>query len=227
MNDDTDAAIDEGNAAAPEPARRGVAFRGSIDEVKPVKQARGRPRGSTNKKKGKRKYTRRGTNQVRTVEMQQEEARTPFAEEPALTRRFTRANPIGLGSLPRHRMKPGRDYQFWPYTVLNERVSASDEAMWAGNGWVREHPRNWPECVPPGWSHDYVLIGNQILYSRPMALTREAREEEIAAANDQLAARMRQSQSGAGTQHHIPQQRGLSVQTLEMIRETEIGTHRR
>jgi hypothetical protein len=150
------------------------------------------------------------------------------AREQPRVRRYRGDDQIGLGHLPRHRMKPGWSYEFKAVRVLNEPVDPSVIARVHQQGWQREKARDWPELVPPEWDRDYVEMDGQILYSRPMHLTQEAAQEDHERAVQQRSAYTQGAASGRNLRNGsgIPQHKGIEVVNLSLDIQEEVGSAR-
>ncbi len=141
-----------------------------------------------------------------------------LSRDPVRVRRFTRDNRVDLGTLPVHRMKPGVDYEFKAHTVYNEPVPGADLAFARGQGWEPEKAKDWPELVGPGWTHDYVEVRGQVLYSRPAHLSAMAKNEDYQAAIEQRHSGVVAAATGRGLRggEGIPNVRGLNVVHAEV-----------
>jgi hypothetical protein len=148
--------------------------------------------------------------------------------EQTRVRRYRGDDQIGLGHLPRHRLKPGWSYEFKAVRVLNEPVDPSVIARVHQQGWQREKARDWPELVPPEWDRDYVEMDGQILYSRPMHLTQEAAQEDHDRAVQQRSAYTQGAASGRNLRNGagIPNQKGVEVVHLGLDIQEEVGSAR-
>jgi hypothetical protein len=156
-----------------------------------------------------------------------EDPREGVREQPRV-RRYRGDDQIGLGYLPRHRMKQGWSYEFKAVRVLNEAVDPSIIARVHQQGWQRERARDWPELVPPEWDRDYVEMDGQILYSRPMHLTQEAAQEDHDRATQQRSAYTQGAASGRNLRNGggIPNQKGVEVIHLGLDIQEEVGSAR-
>lgn len=132
---------------------------------------------------------------------------------------------IGSFELPKHRKKPGWDYEYKTIRVQREPVDPSEIQDIRLGGWRAEKSCDWPELVEPGTSPDAPIerLG-QRLYGRPMSLTIEAKEEDYHAALSQQRDRTQAAASGRSA---IRGEGGLSgtrgVQTVEFEPVIEQG----
>lgn len=125
---------------------------------------------------------------------------------------------VGQFSLPKHRMKPGWDYEYKTCAVLGLAVTGSEVMRIHSAAWRPEKAANWPELVPPGTAPDAPIeVDGQRLYGRPLRFSREARAEDQAAAEKQLYDRALQSQQGrlAGDEEGLADMGGL-VRTVPL-----------
>ena len=127
-------------------------------------------------------------------------ARAEPTREPEMevrTRRSRDRRAIGDFDLPSDLKKPGWDYQFCVHTVLNQPIGGAELAAIHEGGWRPEKNKHWPGVAPPGLDPDgYVERGGQVLYSRPMHLTMEARNEDHEAAQQQVRDRVQGALEG-------------------------------
>jgi hypothetical protein len=108
------------------------------------------------------------------------------APEEVITRVKRNERDSGWVDLPRHRRKPGWDYEYKTIRVFNEPVDPGDMLEVRNAGWRPEKAVDWPELCEPGTASDAPIERRgQRLYGRPMRLTHEARQEDLQAAYDQ------------------------------------------
>ena len=104
---------------------------------------------------------------------------------------------VGMFDLPAHMKKPGWDYQFWVTSVVGAPTEGSDMATIYDGGWRPEPNKNWPNVAPPGSDPNAPFVrGGQMLFSRPMHLTIEAKQEDYAAADQQVRDRVQGALEG-------------------------------
>lgn len=135
-------------------------------------------------------------------------------------------------NLPRHRMRQGRSYQFWPITVQGQPAgdlspSYSASTIFEG-GWRPEKAKDWiPElCMPGTDPNGPVMQNGQQLFSRPQALTDEAIREDYSIAERQKLDRIRAAQDGKGSggESGLRDVRGVVPVNLGLEIEGEAGS---
>jgi hypothetical protein len=148
----------------------------------------------------------------------------PGAAEPARATRDERADEVitrvrrderdsGWADLPKHQRKPGWDYEYKTIRVYNEPVDPGEMLEIRNAGWRPEKAVDWPDLVEPGTSPDAPIERRgQRLYGRPMRLTHEARQEDLAAAYQQQRDKTMAAASGKSAtrgEEGIPNGRGV------------------
>ena len=125
-------------------------------------------------------------------------AQPPRDPEPeVLTRRSRRDRSTGTFDVPARYRKQGWDYQYFPLKVLNEPLDTSGLVDAHEAGWRPVLARDMPDlCMPGTAATDPVVRGSQQLFTRPMHLTQEARQEDYDAAKEQELARLQISRRG-------------------------------
>lgn len=104
---------------------------------------------------------------------------------------------VGGFDLPVHMKKPGWDYQWDVDVVLGQPVDGSQKTILHEAGWRVETCGNWLGYCPPGSGpSDPMQRLGQTLYSRPMHLTLEARQEDVDAAQQQVRDRVQGALEG-------------------------------
>lgn len=119
----------------------------------------------------------------------------------------------GWADLPKHSRKPGWDYEYKTIRVYNEPVDPGEMLEIRNAGWRPEKAIDWPDLVEPGASPDAPIERRgQRLYGRPMRLTQEARQEDLAAAYQQQRDKTMAAASGKSAvrgEDGIPNGRGV------------------
>jgi len=126
-----------------------------------------------------------------------EPSREVISDNEPRTRVRREQRAVGGFDLPVHLKKPGWDYQWHVDTVLAQPVDASEFTLRHEAGWRTEKAGNWVGYAPPGAQpNDLVQRLGQTLYSRPMHMTIEARQEDMDAANQQVRDRVQGALEG-------------------------------
>lgn len=147
---------------------------------------------------------------------------------PEVLRRVRRENrDAGWTDLPVEYKKPGWDYEYKTIRVLNEPVDPADFLEIRNAGWRPEKAANWPTLCEPGTPSDAPIERRgQRLYGRPMSLTIEARQEDIAAARQQQYDKTIAAASGQSAERGasgIPNARGVRPVPIEISIVGEAG----
>lgn len=133
----------------------------------------------------------------------------------------------GWADLPKHRRKSGWDYEWKTIRVFNEPVDPGDMLEVRNAGWRPERAIDWPELVDPSDSPDMPIERRgQRLYGRPMRLTQEARQEDLAAAYQQQRDRTVAAASGKSAvrgEEGIPNGRAVRIVPMEIQIEGVAG----
>ena len=121
----------------------------------------------------------------------------PASEMPRRTRQSRENRQLGGLQIPEHLKKPGWDYQFVVIRVLNEVVDWSIMREWQEGGWEACKAKDWPTLAPPDAKPDDPIdMRGQRMMERPMSLTREAQQEDLAYAQQQQRDKMIAAASG-------------------------------
>lgn len=145
---------------------------------------------------------------------------------PEVLRRVKRENrDAGWSDLPEQYKRPGWDYEWKTIRVLNEPVDSADFLEIRNAGWRAEKAANWPTLVEPDAQPDAPIERRGTrLYGRPMSLTHEARQEDLAAAYQQQKDKTLSAASGRPSgQEGIPSQRGVRPVPIEISIVGEVG----
>lgn len=147
---------------------------------------------------------------------------------PEVLRRVKRENrDAGWTDLPTEYKKPGWDYEYKTIRVLNEPVDPADFLEIRNAGWRPEKAASWPTLCEPGTPGDAPIERRgQRLYGRPMSLTMEARQEDIAAARQQQYDKTIAAASGQSAERGasgIPNARGVRPVPIEISIVGEAG----
>jgi hypothetical protein len=125
------------------------------------------------------------------------EASLPESEMPRRTRKPREERQIGGLQVPEHLKKPGWDYQFIVIRVLNDQVDWSEIREYQEGGWTPCKARDWPTLAAPNAKDDDPIdMRGQRLFERPVYLTREAQQEDLAYAQQQQRDKMIAAASG-------------------------------
>lgn len=138
-----------------------------------------------------------------------------------LTRRPREAAGDTRLDIPEEYKRPGWDYQWDTSRVNGADVDPSYSATIYEGGWRPVLARSMPKLNVPGYTGKYVTRLGQILYTRPMHLTEEARAEAYTLAETQKVDKLMSASA-------VPVSRpGLmhSIKT-EMSIEGVVGTHK-
>lgn len=134
----------------------------------------------------------------------------------------------GLFDIPRHRRKPGWDYQGWTLTVHGEPITGPglSQADAYSQGWRPVPASEIPELVEPGSTATNIVRNGQILMWRPLHLTQDARREDYEAAEQQRRDRIEGALSGKprGVEG-LANIRGVEPRPLELHVEGEMGSY--
>lgn len=134
-------------------------------------------------------------------------------DEMKFTRRGRNDRMSGQFDVPERYKKPGWSYQFITVSVLNQPETSTVRTMEYDGGWRASKARDFGDLVGSGTSPDSdVVIDGQRLYERPARLTRQAQEEDLQAAQEQM--RDRVAAAAAGESAHrghegLPNTRGI------------------
>jgi len=153
------------------------------------------------------------------------EVSLPETHLPTRRGRFERVN--GLDLAP-HEKKPGWDYQWIAVRVLNQPIDRSRIRDFEDNGgWRVVTAGEIPTRAERGASSDSPIEQEGcMLYTRPMSLTMEARQEDIATAYQQQYDRMKAAASGNSAvrgEEGIPNRRGVVKVPVEIAIVGEAG----
>jgi hypothetical protein len=143
--------------------------------------------------------------------------------EEQLTRRSREERDAGALDVPRHMKKPGWDYEYKSIRCLGQPTDGSDFRLWAEQGWRPVMGHDMPKLLAPGEELNQPIetMGCR-LYTRPMSLTMQAKEEDYATAMQQRHDKAMQAATGRGDQG-IPNQRGLKSVPVEIQMEELMG----
>lgn len=137
----------------------------------------------------KRQYTRRQPRE----DLAREPARQQMREGHTVVRgrggeilSRSRINGADPYDFPAHLREPGWDYQWIPMSVYSDtQVVRQQNNQMVQNGWRPVMADRWPNSMPAGET-GHIIIGGQGLYERPMAMSLEARAEDIEMAHRQM-----------------------------------------
>lgn len=135
-----------------------------------------------------------------------------------LTRRSRRGD-TNAWDIPMHLRKPGWDYQWWTMTVHGQQVDGGDVAEIYEGGWRPAKAKDFKEILSPHWDKPTVERQGQMLYTRPMHLTMEARQEFYEKAEEQKRDKLQAAMASAGGKIGRP-----IVEQFQL--EGEVGVHR-
>ena len=153
------------------------------------------------------------------------EVRLPDSEIPTRRRRHERVT--GTDLLP-HEKKSGWDYQWLPIRVLNQPVDRARIRDFEDNGgWRLVRAADMPSRADAGTPPDAPIEQEAMhLYTRPMSLTLQAREEDTQTAYQQQHDRMRAAANGQSAvrgEEGIPNRRGVRTVPVEISIVGEAG----
>jgi hypothetical protein len=146
-----------------------------------------------------------------------------------------RTSRSGLGfsglDIPRKYQRPGWDYAFFPVKVTGAPVEdiafhLSPVAL-ADGGWRQVKTREMPDKMPVGTDLDApVIIGGQAVYTRPIQLSSEAKQENYDLAQSQLRDRTRATMGGRsiGGEEGLRDIRGVVSRVTEFDNYGEVGS---
>lgn len=148
---------------------------------------------------------------------------SPQATE-VFTRRKRNEQAVGWADIPKHLKKPGWDYQWIAIRVLNEPVDGSDLRDYREGGWRPVPAKDMLyEMSETGAAPDSSIEAKGCrLYTRPMHLTLEARQEDDDYARQQQRDRTMAAASGKSAirgEEGMPSGRG--VRTVPVSIEIE------
>ena len=124
-------------------------------------------------------------------------ARTDEPAEEPLRRLSREERDVDKFALPARRKKPGWDYEWKTFMVINQPVEAAQMREVFDGGWRPEKAKDWPEMVMPGTPPDAAVEQyGQRLYGRPMQFTMQARKEDKDFADRQMRDRLVGAQQG-------------------------------
>lgn len=148
--------------------------------------------------------------------------------EEQLTRRRRHERDTGSLEVPAHRKKPGWDYQYITIRVLGEPVDGARIRDYREGGWRPVLAKDMPELVEPNTSPDSpVESEGQRLYTRPMNLTNEAKQEDLDYAMQQQRDRTLAAASGQSAvrgEEGIPNRRGIVRRPVDIQIEGLAGS---
>jgi hypothetical protein len=155
----------------------------------------------------------------------------PFREEVDLEPvvRVSRADrSTNRFDIPQAWRKPGWDYQWWTVSVLGLQVDGSSILEAHDGGWRPVLGNTMPKLMTPGADPNAPIERyGQRLFTRPMRLTQEARQEEYGAAQEQQRDRMRAAAEGhTEGGDGVAGVRGVRAVPLEIQIEGEAGVYR-
>jgi len=158
-----------------------------------------------------------------------EPSREPVGrDDDGVTRRSRNQRDTGMFHVPAQSKKPNWDYQWIATKVVNEPVDASVLAGYRDQGWRPVTGVDHPDLMLPGAAAaDPIQRHGQMLVTRPMRLTIEARQEDYDFAERQKFDRMRAASGGDlgdGALSRVP---GIKPQTLQVEIEGEVGIQQR
>lgn len=139
-----------------------------------------------------------------------------------LTRRSRRDGGAGDFEIPAHLKKPGWDYEFKTITIMGQPVDPADMQRVYEGGWRPVPARDMAELCPPGWEKPTIERYGQMLFTRPMRLTQEAKREDFEMAEKQKTDKLQSAMaSGADDNPRL-----VKRHVTEFSIEGEVGTHR-
>lgn len=113
------------------------------------------------------------------------------AEPELLTRRSRAGETDSRLDIPDEYKRPGWDYEWKTSRINGADVDMSDTAQIYEGGWRPVLAASMPKLCSPGWTGKYISRLGQILYTRPMHLTDEARQEDYDFAERQKFERLK------------------------------------
>ena len=148
--------------------------------------------------------------------------------EEQLTRRRRDQRDTGLLDVPSHRKKPGWDYQYIAIRVLGEPVDGARIRDFREGGWRPVLAKDMPELVEPNTPPDSAVESEGCrLYTRPMTLTNEAKQEDLDYALAQQRDRTLAAASGQSAvrgEEGIPNRRGIVRRPVDIQIEGLAGS---
>lgn len=123
-------------------------------------------------------------------------------------------------SIRRRFRERGLDLQWGTTSIMGMPVDGAEQTRAYEAGWRPVNAKDARELCPPGWERPTVERYGQILYERPLHLTAEAKEEDIAIAERQKQDKLQQSLAAPAEQH-----RGVQRRVTEFSIEGEVGVH--
>lgn len=154
-----------------------------------------------------------------------ERGRDAGGEHGEITRRSRTQRSVDTFAIPDSWKKKGWDFQYWVTTVLGQPVELSAE-IYEG-GWRPVHWKDVPKPWSPGANaNEQIARGGQALYTRPMTLTHQARQEEYNAAEQQKRDRVQSALEGkVSGQEGIADIKGVVPRAQVVTVEGEVGVH--
>lgn len=145
-----------------------------------------------------------------------------------VTRRSRNQRDTGMFHVPDHVKRQGWDYQWIATKVVNEPVDGSVLASYRDQGWRPVTGADHPELALPGASpSDPIQRHGQMLVTRPMRLTIEARQEDYDFAERQKFDRLRAASGGDLGDGALARVPGIRATPLQVEIEGEVGVQQR
>lgn len=143
-------------------------------------------------------------------------------DEPTQTRRTRTEGSGNWAEIPDKYRRPGWDYEYKTSRVNGADVDSSELSAVYEQGWRPVLARSMPDLVGPGYAGKHVQRYGQILYTRPMTLTSEARAEDYAIAETQKQDKLQAASA-------VPTARPGLINPFknEMTIEGVVGVHRK
>ncbi len=142
-----------------------------------------------------------------------------------LTRRSRNDSQQNPYDIPVDMRRHGWDYEWKNDRVMNQPIDSVEHVAVADAGWrPQKATGDWLKLCPAGWDKPYIERGGMTLYTRPMHLTEEARQEDYAHAQAIKASRLEASAIGAQISKDPRMPAGVTKQGMRI--EGEVGHHR-
>lgn len=138
-----------------------------------------------------------------------------------LTRRSRRDGSGSDFEIPAHLKKPGWDYEYKTIAVMGQPVDAAEMQRVYEGGWRPVNSKDMPQLCPPGWKKPTIERYGQMLFTRPMRLTQEARQEDIELADKQKNDKLKGAMVAGPTEDSRLTRRIVT----EFSIEGEVGVH--
>ena len=153
----------------------------------------------------------------------------PIREEETdevLTRKSRGERSVEWNHVPASLRKRGWDYQWFVTSVMNEPIDGSVLAEAHEGGWRPVKAADMPTMLAPGDTSSTINRRGQRLYTRPIHLTQEAREEDYQAAEQMRRDRIQGALDGKPRNvEGVANIRGVRAVPLQIDVQSEIGAY--